>query len=79
MCLESFIAEVHDALLWHTSPQRGGGGGKGAIPSLLYTCQLRGQSRTLMMILPLPHYDNFATFFFSSEENCVVYSPRPPR
>ena len=29
-----------------------------------FACQLRAQSCTLMMIIPLIHYDNFATHFF---------------
>ena len=48
---------------------KGGGGGlwaEGAItpydfPSSFFACQLRGQSCTLMMIIPLPHYKHLAS------------------
>ena len=29
-----------------------------------FACQLRGQSHMLVMIIPLPHYENFAPIFF---------------
>ena len=33
-----------------------------------FACQLRAQSCTLMMIIPLTHYDNFATHFFQEKK-----------
>ena len=36
-----------------------------------FACQLRAQSCTLM-IIPLTHYDNFATHFFKVGEICVT-------
>ena len=64
----------------------GGEGGTGASPPppppqcvffffyiffFFFACQLRAQSCTLMMI-PLTHYDNFATQFFKVGEICVT-------
>ena len=34
-----------------------------------FACQLRAQSCTLMMIIPLPHYDNLATNYFQVGES----------
>ena len=44
---------------------------------LCFACQLRGQSRTLM--LPLSHYVNFATTFLQAgKKECVGPPPPPP-
>ena len=55
----------------------GGGGGRGVIAG-----QLSDQSCTLMimmmMMIPLPHYDYFATKIFRSE-NYIEAPPPPPR
>ena len=34
-----------------------------------FACQLRAQSCTLMMIIPLTHYDNLATYYFQVRES----------
>ena len=45
---------------------------------IFFACQLRAQSCTLMMIIPLTHYDNFATFFQVGGEMCHSPLPSPP-
>ena len=67
---DDYLLSVGDAALCNTPPpppqpgavQSGGGGGE-QLHFFFFACQLRGQSCTL--IIPLPHYDNLATFFFS--------------
>ena len=61
---------------------QGGGGAGGNFPPMVlafffFFC-LSAQSRTLMMIIPLPHYgNNFATKFVGRKRN-VTESPPPP-
>ena len=73
----------------------GGGGGEGEMGArppppmiiiiiffrlLFFASQLRAQSCTLMMIIPLTHYDNFATNFFQVGKKCVTapsFTPPP--
>ena len=52
-------------------------------PLFFFASQLRGQSYImLMMITPLPHYDNFSTNFFRSGGggggNVSAHLPPPP-
>ena len=61
-----------------TQARRHGGGGGGMVFLFCYACQDRSQSCSLMMILPLPHYDNFATTFFSFGKNMLEFEPPPP-
>ena len=46
--------------------------------SSFFACQLRAQSCTLMIIIPLSHYDNFATTFFRKQKLCRQSLPPPP-
>ena len=46
---------------------------------LFFACQLRAQSCTLMMIIPLTHYDNLATNYFQvGGKMCHSPLPSPP-
>ena len=59
---------------------RGGGGGVGGNClhyDFFLACQLRGQSCTLMILIPLPHYNNFATTFLRKEKTCA-WTPSNP-
>ena len=57
------------------------GGGRRIAPhhdlAFSFPCQLRGQS-CLMMVIPLPNYDNFATKKFRSENESRSPPPPPP-
>ena len=70
-----------------TGAALGGGRGGGELPPMIFVCLLvclfclSAQSRTvtMMMIIPLPHYDNnFATKNFGRTKKNVSESPPPP-
>ena len=48
------------------------------LPFISFFFCLSAQSRTVMVIIPLPHYDNFSTNVFRSEKKCVEVPPPPP-
>ena len=80
--------DTEDYLLFQGRYTMGQGrreGGMGAVTPMIWppppfffsSCQLRAQSCTLMIIIPLSHYDNFATTFFRKQKVCRRSPPTP--
>ena len=61
---------------------QGVAGGGGQLPPMFFVCVLfclSAQWRTVMMIIPLPHYgNNFATKFFGQKKSVSDAPPPPP-